>query len=491
MPKVTSRRVVVFCSVMLLTAVVAVAQKRSTTRTARCQTSQTMVARAPRTSTHAGSPKAAAENVTAELSAARDIAAAARDIAEAARQLAETSSALHRIDSVPVPQPTSLPNATSDNRSVQEILSRFDDETLFAELRRRSLEAEEAVGSTEQISSAGGSADEPYSLPIPIADLDQMTAFPGNLAALPETVPHPDDNPPSAAKEELGKLLYFDRRLSRDNSFSCASCHNPELGWADGLPRSRGFGGIELGRHSPTVINTAFNTVQFWDGRAATLEHQAVGPIMAAGEMNMPSEAEVLHRITEAPEYKNRFESVFGEGVSMDNIGKAIAAFERTVVTGPSPFDRYMAGDKSALSDAEKRGLVLFMTTASCTACHQGVNFTDNKFHNLGVRQDGPLQQDDGRFAVTGDPKDRGAFKTPGLRNIEQSAPYMHDGSLATLEDVVAFYNKGGERSDNRSTLIQPLNLNSQQQADLVGFLRALTGPLPEVEVPVGSHFRP
>jgi cytochrome c peroxidase len=173
----------------------------------------------------------------------------------------------------------------------------------------------------------------------------------------------------------------------------------------------------------------------------------------------------------------------------MDNIGRAIAAFERTVITGPSRFDQYMDGDKSVLTDSEKRGLILFTTTASCTACHSGPNFTDNKFHALGVRQAGPLAEDLGRFAVTKDPNDKYGFKTPGLRNIEQSAPYMHDGSLCSLEEVVDFYNRGGERGDIRSRLIQPLNMSDSQKTDLVAFLRSLTGPLPEITAPEGDVF--
>jgi cytochrome c peroxidase len=354
---------------------------------------------------------------------------------------------------------------------------------LVEELRRAAVEAE----SGEEGSNDGGlPSDE---LAMTIEELDQMTSFPGKLGQLPSSPQYPADNQPTPERIELGKKLYFDLRLSRDHSMSCASCHDPEKGWADGLARAIGFGKKELGRHSPTVINTAYNTAQFWDGRAATLEEQAVGPIMAAGEMSMQSEEAVLDILRTAPEYAGAFEVAYGEGPTMRNIGRAIAAFERTAVTGPSRYDKYLGGDKKALTESEKRGMILFITTASCTACHNGTNFTDNKFHALGVRQAGPLSEDLGRFEVTKNPQDMRGFKTPGLRNIEQSAPYMHDGSLATLEEVVEFYNKGGERGEGRSNLIKPLNMTASQKTDLVAFMRALTGPMEPVKTPEGKHF--
>lgn len=328
-------------------------------------------------------------------------------------------------------------------------------------------------------------AAEHEDLGISITDLDAMASswLPGQLGLLPDT-PVLEDNPLTPEKIELGKLLYFDHRLSLDGSMSCATCHDPAHGWADPRPRSLGAGGAELGRHSPTVINTAFNEPQFWDGRAHQLEEQATGPIMSPAEMNMPGPEVVLERVNLAPEYEGRFESVFGRAANIDDLGRAIAAFERTVVSRDSPFDEYVGGDSDALTEQEKRGLIVFITKASCTACHSGPNFTDNKFHNLGVKQQGPLSEDDGRFAVTGDEKDRGAFKTPTLRNVAQTAPYMHDGSEATLEDVVEFYNKGGEDKPGKSELIKPLNLTEGQKADLVAFLKALTGTTPQPEVP-------
>lgn len=355
-----------------------------------------------------------------------------------------------------------------------------DEEQMLIEMRLRALAAEAEEG------EASFGFDD---LPMSIEELDALPTLPGNLCALPATPPYPEDNLPTPARIELGRKLYFDKRLSGDESMSCATCHDPSKGWSDGRQRAIGFGHQELGRHSPTVINTAYNTVQFWDGRADTLEQQALGPILADGEMNMASPEAAMKMIKEAPEYVGAFEEAYNRSPNWDDVGRAIAAFERTVVTGPSRFDRYVEGDKSALTESEKRGLILFTTTASCTACHSGPNFTDNKFYMIGVRQEGPLQEDIGRQAISESAEDRNCFKTPGLRNIEQSAPYMHDGSLATLEEVVEFYNKGGERDDNRSKLIQPLNLTESQQADLVAFLKALTGELPVITAPDGDDF--
>lgn len=350
---------------------------------------------------------------------------------------------------------------------------------------------------------ASGSDDDPFGDPfgdseetvgggsglaMSLEDLDGLDDLFGDLKPLPE-VQFPEGNPQTAEKVELGKMLYFDKRLSRNNSMSCATCHDPENGWADGRKRAIGFAGHELGRHSPSVLNTAFNGPQFWDGRATGLEAQAVGPIMAAGEMNMPSEEAVVERIVQAGDYDGRFETVFGETPSLPLVGKAIASFERLAVTRDSRFDQYVDGNKDVLNDQEKRGLILFMTTASCTACHKGANFTDNKFHNLGVRQEGPLSTDDGRFAVTGDDKDRGAFKTPTIRNITETGPYMHDGSLQTLKEVVEFYNDGGGKHKNKSRLIQKLGMSNEEIDDVVAFLKSLTGKVEKVQIPEGAHF--
>lgn len=309
--------------------------------------------------------------------------------------------------------------------------------------------------------------------------LDQMPGLPGELGALPTSIDS-KENPTTPEKIELGNMLFFDTRLSRDHSMSCATCHDPAKGWADGRPLAQGFGGMTLGRHSPTVINAAFNSAQFWDGRAPDLEAQAVGPIMAAGEMNSASEEELIKRLSASKDYRDRFQKVFGGPPTLASVGKAIAAFERTIVSTDSRFDAYCRGDKSALNDSEKRGLILFFGKASCTQCHSGPNFSDNKYHNLGGHHTGATK-DEGRYAISKDEKERGAFKTATCRSVTLTGPYMHDGRLATLEDVVDYYNVGGGKDPNKSELVQPLHLTDKEKADLVAFLKSLTGSVPGV----------
>lgn len=336
--------------------------------------------------------------------------------------------------------------------------------------------------STQSALTQQDNVDQARKIILNVDTLDQMKKLPGDLGPLP-AVPIPADNPQTPAKVELGKMLFFDKRLSLDKSMSCATCHDPSKGFSDGLPRSIGFGGKELGRHSPTAINVAYNTAQFWDGRAATMEEQAQGPIQAAGEMNLTKE-ELIKRLKAIPEYKNKFQVVFGEEPSLLGVGKAIAAFERTIITQDAPFDKYMRGDKKALTLQEKKGLVLFVGKAACSQCHNGPNFTDNQFHSIGAPQAGPLAEDTGRYGVTRDDNDREAFKTPTLRNIAQTAPYMHVGGFKTLEEVVDFYNKGGGIAKHKSPKILRLNLTGQEKRDLVAFLKSLTGSLPIVSIP-------
>jgi cytochrome c peroxidase len=340
---------------------------------------------------------------------------------------------------------------------------------LYAEISSKDLPKEKDVEKARKII-------------INVKTLDQMEKLPGDLVSLP-AAPIPADNPQTDAKVELGKMLFFDKRLSGDKLTSCATCHDPTRGYSDGKALAIGFGGKELGRHSPTVMNVAYNGSQFWDGRAATMEEQAEKPIEAEVEMNLPR-AELAKRLNNVPEYKKRFRAVFGEDANLTNVGKAIAAFERTIVTPDSPFDQYERGNKQALSEQEKKGLVLFVSKAACSQCHNGPNFTDSQFHALGVPQKGPLAEDLGRYAVTKDEKDKGAFKTPSLRSIALSAPYMHDGAFETLEEVVDFYNQGGGTASNKSPKILKLNLTKQEKKDLVAFLRALTGKLPVVSLP-------
>jgi len=287
---------------------------------------------------------------------------------------------------------------------------------------------------------------------------------------------HPSDNKWSKVKEELGKMLYFDPRLSGSNWISCATCHNPGLGWSDGLPRTIGNGQKELGRHSPTVINSGFFALQMWDGRKKSLEDQATGPIGASGEMNQDYDS-LIKELKALPGYVSLFDKVFGKSsITMSNIAKAIATFERSVVSKNSPYDKYWAGKKSAMSKSALNGMNLFFGKAKCSICHNGPVFTDSGFHNIGVKAEGPLKVDLGRYNETKAGFDKGAFKTPGLRSISQSAPYMHNGTEATLEDVVAFYDRGGDVKENLSPFITPLGLNAQEKKALVDFLKALDG---------------
>jgi cytochrome c peroxidase len=306
--------------------------------------------------------------------------------------------------------------------------------------------------------------------------LDSMTGLPGEIGPLP-AVTAPKDNPQTARKIALGKKLYFDTRLSGNHQISCATCHDPQKGYADGLPRAHGFGG-ELGRHSPTVLNAAYYQSQFWDGRAADLEAQAKGPMLAPGEMH-GDVAQIEKLVGTDRAYRAAFQEAFGKQGKFDEVAKAIAAYERTLVSSDSRFDRYMRGDKHALSLSEKRGLWLFVGKASCTACHSGPNFSDSQFHNLGVAAAGPLKEDDGRFAVTHQQADRGAFKTPTLRNVAETAPYMHDGFYRSLDQVVAFYNDGGGKSPHKDAKMMPLGLTKAERTDLVAFLKSLSGTIP------------
>lgn len=299
----------------------------------------------------------------------------------------------------------------------------------------------------------------------PACCLLAASAFAAEPAGLPP-VAHPADNAPTPEKIALGKQLYFDPRLSVDDTISCASCHNPEKGWSNGEQFATGVGGKKGGRNSPTVINAAYYKLQFWDGRAKTLEDQALGPIQNPIEMNMTLDA-VVKKLNGIQGYKDQFQKVFGTDVTPEGIAKSIAAFERTVLSGDAPYDKFKAGDKAALSESAQRGLKLFFGRANCSACHSGASFTDSAFHNIGL--DSP---DVGRMEVSKLPGDKGAMKTPTLREIARSAPYMHNGSLKTLEEVVAHYNKGGNDNPQQDEEIFPLRLSDQDQADLVTFLK-------------------
>jgi cytochrome c peroxidase len=301
--------------------------------------------------------------------------------------------------------------------------------------------------------------------------IDSLQELPVGLGLLPK-LEIPADNPQSPQKVALGKRLFFDKDLSGDHSLSCASCHDPAKSFSDGRPRALGFQGKLLRRRTPSVLNAAYNSYQFWDGRAVSLEQQAVVPITSMAEMNMPEETELASRLNADPRYRQEFQAVFAQGPSLQSVVRAIAAFERTIITTNSRFDRYAAGDKSALTLHEKNGLVIFIAKARCARCHDGANFTDNKFQNTGVGDD------EGRFAVTKQESDRGAFKTPGLRNVALRAPYMHDGSLSTLEAVIDYYDRGGDDKKGKSPFVLKIGLTREEKQDLLAFLKTLNGPV-------------
>ncbi|HET7751970.1 MAG TPA: cytochrome c peroxidase [Terriglobales bacterium] len=300
-------------------------------------------------------------------------------------------------------------------------------------------------------------------------------------------VPVPADNPPTATTIALGRQLYYDPVLSVDNSVSCATCHHPDYGFADGKSLSDGVRAQKGARNSPTVLNTAYFNMFFWDGRAATLEEQAAGPVQNPVEMGHTLKG-VENKLMRYPAYREAFAKAFESGhITFDMVAKAIASFERTLVSGNSPFDRYYYGhEENALSESAKRGLIVFTRSdkGNCAACHEiGKDyalFTDKKFHNVGVGVHNEQPTDLGRYAVTRSDADQGAFRTPSLRNIARTAPYMHDGSLKTLKDVVDFYIGAGNSNPYLDKRIKPLDfLTGQERADLLAFLESLTGEIP------------
>ncbi len=295
-------------------------------------------------------------------------------------------------------------------------------------------------------------------------------------------LPVPADNPQTDAKIRLGAQLYFDTRLSADNTISCATCHDPRTGWANPHPTDTGIKGQVGGRNSGTIINSAYMRYQFWDGRAGSLEEQALGPIHNPIEMGETIE-NVVARLNGIAGYKEQFGRVFGTDVTGDGIAKAIASFERTIVSGPSPYDRWLMGEKSAMSAAALRGLRLFNGKGHCTPCHGGPMFSDQTFHNIGAGMDHP-KPDLGRYEQTKDPADRGRFKVPTLRNIALTPPYLHTGTEKSLLDVVTFYDRGGIWNANLDPLMLPLRLTAREKQDLVEFLGALSGPVPAIEIP-------
>ncbi len=334
----------------------------------------------------------------------------------------------------------------------------------------------------------------------------------------------PKDNPMTAAKVDLGRRLFFEPRLSADGTVSCATCHDPKRAFTDGKRIAEGIAGRTGIRNSPTLLNAMFNAGQFWDGRAGSLEEQAKMPLINHTEMGNSSLDEAAARIAGIPEYTKDFEHVFGSAATIDAVAKAIAAFERTLVSANSPLDRYLAGDINAMSEAARNGLSLFRGKARCGVCHAfNQNFaafatfpflTDMNYRNTGIaanyggfdslarramaasreRSSEPTTEllkheragELGRFLISGNTLDVGAFRTPSLRNVELTAPYFHDGSAATLEDVVRYYVKGGNPNANRDWQLEPVPLTESEQRELVEFLKALTSD--DARRPVEAH---
>jgi len=287
-----------------------------------------------------------------------------------------------------------------------------------------------------------------------------------------EYYPVPESNELTAAKAELGRRLFFDRRLSIDRSIACASCHRPDRAFSDTVALSSGIGGRHTLRNTPSILNRAYGRIFFRDGRTPTLEATVLRPITNPNEMGLDL-SEAMSRLRADSTYVAFFGEAFEGGLTRLNLARALASYVRTLRSGDSPFDRYMSGDREALSEEAKAGFRLFAGKAGCVACHLPPIFSDEKLHNTGVFVE---SGDPGRYNITGTDADRGAFKTPTLRNLSLTAPYMHDGSLATLEEVIEFYDRGGNANPNLDREVRPLRLTEEEKWQLLAFLRALTG---------------
>jgi cytochrome c peroxidase len=276
-------------------------------------------------------------------------------------------------------------------------------------------------------------------------------------------MPVPEDNPLTVDRINLGRRLFSDRRLSRDQSLSCASCHDPARAFSTARPLSVGVFGRQGRRNVPALVNRGYGRAFFWDGRITSLEEQVLKPIQDPNEMDMT-----------LPEASARV------GIPVNDMSRALASYVRSILSGNSPYDRFIEGNRKALSTDQQAGLQIFRGKGNCTACHVGPTFTDERLHNTGVAwRDGRLQ-DEGRFAVSRKSEDRGAFKTATLREVARTSPYMHDGSLASLEDVVKFYDEGGRPNPTIDSEIHPLHLTAEQKRALVAFLKSLSGQLRE-----------
>ena len=408
---------------------------------------------------------------------------------------------------------------------------------LFSSLRRCAAASLVAASAFAFVSNASAepivlgdaslTAGLPGEGPLTIEELKKWLGNPENHTPLDFELPKgldagkanifiPDNNPITRAKIELGRQLYFDTRLSSDSTISCASCHDPAQGYGAATRFGVGVRGQEGGRNSPVAYNRILSREQFWDGRASTLEDQAVGPIANPIEMGNDHKA-CVECLSLIPGYKLQFDAIFEDGVTILNVGKALGTFERALVTGPAPYDyenelrnfkKLFADDledldalreddpelyenfvtltkaveQNPMSESARRGMTLFSGKATCTACHVGANFTDEQYHNLGVGMQAE-KPDLGRYEITKEENARGAFKTPTLRNVAVSPPYMHDGSQATLEEVMKWYNIGGHKNKWLSDKMKPLNMTDQELQDVVAFMvEGLTSEFPKVQ---------
>jgi cytochrome c peroxidase len=316
----------------------------------------------------------------------------------------------------------------------------------------------------------------------PVADLAELK----EPYRRPEAIPFPRDNPYSKAKETLGRILFFDPILSGGRTVSCATCHNPALSWSDGLKLANGTGRMQL--HSPTIIDVAWVPTLGWDGKFKTLESVAFGPLLNPLNMNN-TEAEIVSRLSALPGYVEAFAQAFPDmksspdaAITRPRIEQALATFERTIVASPAPFDRWIEGDESAIGASAKRGFVLFNGKAACANCHEGPSFSDFSFHDIGIAPEADVGR--GRLFPTST-KLQHAFKVPTLRDVARRAPFMHDGSMPTLEAVVEAYDTGGVARASRSELIHPLGLSAAEKRDLLAFLNTLTGQPVPYETPM------
>lgn len=290
-------------------------------------------------------------------------------------------------------------------------------------------------------------------------------------------LPIAKDNPLTVEKVELGRRLFDEKRLSRDGMVACSTCHDPKRHFTDEKPLAEGVFGRTGNRRVPAILNRGYGKAFFWDGRIATLEEQVLQPIINEKEMDMTMQ-EVVARLRQDADYVAEFERAFQNPISERNVSHALASYVRTILSGNSRYDRYVSGEMEVLTELEKQGLEIFRGKGNCTDCHLGTNLTDEKFRNTGIAWKNGELVDLGRFEFTGREIDRGSFKTPTLRNVADRAPYMHDGSLAKLNDVVDYYNRGGNRNPWIDRELLPLRLTNAEKEALIAFLHTLTGPV-------------